>query len=67
MELICTGCFTNPVAAHHAAAHDDSEMLVCSLGAIPLPQGYSEREALRCSYCGSAVHLDHHHVAWYDR
>lgn len=67
MELICAGCFTNPVAAHRNAEHDDTEMLVCSLGAIDLPRNVSHRQTLRCSYCGSAVHLDHHHVAWYDR
>ncbi len=66
MELICTGCFTKPVAPHPDAGHDASEMLVCSLGAIDLPQRSSPHEALRCSYCGSAVHLDHHHMAWYD-
>jgi len=67
MELICTGCFTNPVAARDNAAHDATEMLVCSLGAVHMPLGDFEHEALRCSYCGSTVHLDHHHVAWYDR
>lgn len=66
MELICTSCFTNPVAAHRNAAHDATEMRVCSLGAVALPQGVSGQYALRCSYCGSTVHLDHHHMAWYD-
>jgi hypothetical protein len=42
-------------------------MLVCSLGAIDLPRNVSHRQTLRCNYCGSAVHLDHHHVAWYDK
>ncbi len=67
MELICTGCFVNPVVAHRNAAHDTAEMVVCSLGAVALPGDISDRDALRCSYCGSAVHLDHHHSAWYDR
>jgi len=66
MELICTGCFTNPVAAHRNAGHDFAEMLVCNLGAVALPQGVSAHEALHCNYCGRTVHLDHRHVAWYD-
>ena len=65
MELICTGCFINPVAAHRGVPHDSTEMVVCDLGAAVLPQGISADETLRCSYCGSAVHLDHHHRAWY--
>ena len=67
MELICTGCFTNPVAAARNAGHDAAELLVCSPGALALPLGISGQDALRCSYCGSTVHLDHHHVTWYDR
>lgn len=96
MELICTGCFTNPVAAHRSAEHDSAEMLVCNLGAVAFPnftvemetgtgktyvylrtihelaktygspQGISAHDALRCNYCGNTVHLDHHHMAWYD-
>ena len=66
MELICTGCFTNPVASHRNAGHDTAEMLVCSLGPVALPQAKSAHDALRCRYCGSTVHLDHHHTAWYD-
>ena len=66
MELICTGCFTNPVAAHRNAGRDSAEMLVCNLGAVALPQGISAYDALRCNYCGSTVHLDHHHITWYD-
>jgi len=30
------------------------------------PQGISAHDALRCNYCGNTVHLDHHHMAWYD-
>lgn len=67
MELICAGCFTNPIAAPRDARHNDGEMLVCSLGAIDLAWTISDLRTLRCNYCGSAVHLDHHHVAWYDR
>lgn len=67
MELICNGCFTGPIAAHRNAGHDAAEMLVCNPGAIALPQGIFARDVLRCSYCGSKVHLDHHHAAWYDR
>ena len=66
MELICAACFINPVAAHGNAEHHAGEMMVCSLGAAAFPKGSSAHEALRCSYCGSAVHLDHHHAAWYD-
>ncbi len=62
MELICTGCFTNPVAAHRSAGHDSAEMLVCSLGAFALHQGISDQDALRCNYCGSTVHLDYHQL-----
>lgn len=67
MELICTGCFTNPVAAHRNDDHDAAEMVVCNLGSVDLPPGISAHDSLRCNYCGCAVHLDHHHVAWYDR
>jgi hypothetical protein len=66
MELICTGCFTRPVAVHRDAEHDFVDMLVCNLGAADLPHGVSVHEALRCSYCGSPVHLDHRHMAWYE-
>jgi hypothetical protein len=66
MELICTACFTHPIAAHHSVAHDSAEMLVCNLGAADMPEGNSGHDALRCNYCGSKVHLDHHHMAWYD-
>ena len=66
MELICTGCFTNPVASHRNAEHDAAEMLVCSPGAVALSQSNSGHEALHCAYCGGTVHLDHHHVSWYD-
>jgi len=65
MELICTGCFTNPVAAHRSVPHDSTEMLVCDTGAAVLPLDLSADETLRCNYCGSPVHLDHHHRAWY--
>ncbi len=66
MELICTGCFTNPVATQRTAEHDTAEMRVCNLGAVALPEGIAAYDPLRCNYCGSTVHLDHHHVAWYD-
>jgi hypothetical protein len=66
MELICTSCFINPVAAHRNAAHDPAEILVCNLGAASVPQGMPAHEDLRCSHCGSTVHLSHHHTAWYD-
>ena len=66
MELICTGCFTHPGTTHRNTGRDAVEMRVCSLGAVDLPKGDSVYDVLRCSYCGSTVHLDHHHVAWYD-
>ena len=66
MELICAGCFTNPDAAQRTAPPDAAEMLVCDLGPVTLPGGVAAYETLRCSYCGSTVHLDHHHIAWYD-
>ena len=66
MELICTNCFTHPLAAHREGSLVAVELLVCDLGAIALPEGRSKQAALRCSYCGSTVHLDRHHVAWYD-
>ena len=66
MELICTGCFTNPVAAHRHTGHDAAEMLVCNLGPIALTEDRSGHDALRCNYCGSMVHLDHRNMAWYD-
>lgn len=67
MELICTDCFTHPRASNRNPGLSPGEMLVCSLGAPAWPSGAAAYVALRCSYCGSAVHLDHHHAAWYDR
>jgi hypothetical protein len=67
MELICTDCFTHPLGADSEPARVPNEMLVCSLGAPALSRSTPAYEALRCSYCGSAVHLDHHHSAWYDK
>jgi len=66
MELICTGCFTNPVAANRGTAHVAREILVCTLGAAALPWSAPAQAVLRCSYCGTTVHLDHHHAVWYD-
>lgn len=66
MELICTGCFVNPVAAHRSVEHDCAELMVCDLGAIALSPDLGAHAVLRCDYCGSAVHLDHRHLAWND-
>lgn len=67
MELICAGCFVNADTAQRSAGHDAAELLVCGLGAVALTEGIPAREALRCSYCGGTVHLDHHHTSWYDQ
>jgi len=63
MDLICSSCFTHPVAAAHH--NDPSGTVVCALGRISLPAGFVEPEPLRCDYCGRPMHLDRHHTAWY--
>lgn len=65
MDLICSGCFTNPTGAAHHIESDPSGTVVCSLGRITLPLGFTLPEPLRCDRCGSPMHLDRHHSAWY--
>lgn len=65
MDLICSGCFTNPIAAARRRESGPSDTVVCSLGRITMPLGFAVPEPLRCDRCGSPMHLDRHHSTWY--
>jgi len=65
LDLICSGCFTNPIGAQRRAQRDPAGTVVCSVGRISLPPGFPHPEPLRCDHCGSPMHLDRHHSTWY--